>query len=69
MVTNNPKVVCPKCGSINCYDVITTKLYDIDIHITYSCEACGSEFTDTYILVYVGGYTNSYEYDRDNLPL
>lgn len=67
MVTNNSQVVCPKCKSVNCYEVTKLSLVDIDLHATYSCEACGSEYTDTYALVYLGGKTNNYEYDRDNV--
>lgn len=67
MVTNNSQVVCPKCKSVNCYEVTKLSLVDIDLHATYSCEACGSEYTDRYALVYLGGKTNNYEYDRDNV--
>ena len=67
MVTNNITVVCPKCKAINSYNYIHMKLYDNDLHITYSCEACGSDYTNIYTLVYLGGYANGFEYDRDNL--
>lgn len=67
MVTNNVKVVCPKCGSANCYSLIDLKLYDTDLHATYSCDVCTTEFTNIYTLVYLGGHTSVYEYDRDNL--
>lgn len=67
MVTNNNKVVCPKCKSSNCYDIIKLALVDIDLHVTYSCETCGCEYQDKYALVYLGGSCNSMEYDRDNI--
>ena len=67
MVTNNTQVVCPKCGAVNSYDITSTKLYDTDIHIAYCCEACHTEYTNIYTLVYLGGYTNNQQYDRDNL--
>ena len=66
MVTNNMSVVCPKCGSANCYSLTTMKLYDNDLHVTYSCDVCETEFTNVYTLVYLGGHTSVYEYDRDN---
>lgn len=66
MVTNNSKVVCPKCKAINSYNVERLSLVDIDLHATYSCESCGSEYTDIYALVYLGGNCGSMAYDRDN---
>jgi uncharacterized Zn finger protein len=67
MVTNTCQVVCPKCMSVNNYEIIDTQLYDTDIHITYSCDSCGTEFIDTYTLVYMGGHSRECEYDRDNI--
>lgn len=67
MVTNNSQVVCPKCKSINSYDIVKLALIDIDLHATYSCDACGSEYTDRYALVYLGGNACGIEYDRDNI--
>lgn len=67
MVTNNSQVVCPKCKSINCYNIVKLALVDIDLHVTYSCDACGSEYLDKYALVYIGGKCNIGEYDRDNI--
>jgi transposase-like protein len=67
MVTNNLKVVCPKCGSANCYSLTSLKMYDNDLHATYSCDVCETEFTNVYTLVYLGGHTSVYEYDRDNI--
>lgn len=67
MVTNTHAVVCPKCKSSNCYEITKLTLVDIDLHATYSCEACGSEYTDIYALVYLGGNCNSMAYDRDNI--
>lgn len=69
MVTNNIQVVCPKCKAVNSYNSIRTKLYDNDLHITYSCEACGCDYTNIYTLVYLGGYANGMEYDRDNIAV
>lgn len=67
MVTNNTKVVCPKCKTINCYEIVKLALVDVDLYATYSCESCGSEYTDKYALVYIGGNCGSTEYDRDNI--
>ena len=67
MVTNTHAVVCPKCKTNNCYDIIKLALVDVDLHATYSCESCGSEYTDKYALVYIGGNCGSIEYDRDNI--
>ena len=67
MVTNNLKVVCPKCGSANCYSLTSLQMYDNDLHATYSCDVCETEFTNVYTLVYLGGHTSVYEYDRDNI--
>lgn len=67
MVTNTHAVVCPKCKTINSYSIEKLALVDIDLHATYSCEACGSEYTDRYALVYIGGNCGSIEYDRDNI--
>lgn len=67
MVTNTHAVVCPKCKTINSYEIVKLSLVDIDLHATYSCESCGSEYTDKYALVYIGGNCGSIEYDRDNL--
>ena len=69
MVTNNIQVVCPKCKCVNGYDSVKMKLYDNDLHITYSCEACGCDYTNIYTLVYLGGYANGIEYDRDNITV
>lgn len=69
MVTNNTQVVCPKCKSVNCYEIIKSEYIDTDLHTTYSCEACGSEYTNIYALVYLGGYANTMKYDRDNITV
>lgn len=68
MVTNNIQVVCPKCKAVNSYEIKSLKVYDNDLHITYSCD-CGCEFTNVYALVYLGGHTDSIEYDRDNITV
>lgn len=67
MVTNNTKVVCPKCRSINAYSIIKNVAYDNDMHITYSCDVCNTNYTNVYTLVYMYGYTDTYKYDRDNI--
>lgn len=69
MVANNTCVVCPKCKTVNSYDIVTTKLYDNDLHIAYQCDACKSEFTNVYTLVYMGGSCGAMRYDRDNISL
>lgn len=69
MVTNNIQVVCPKCKAVNSYEILSLKVYDNDLHIAYSCEACGCDFTNTYALVYLGGYANNMQYDRDNITV
>lgn len=69
MVTNTTKVVCPKCGSINSYEIIKIELIDNELHTSYSCEACRTDYTDIFALTYLGGNTNSCEYDRDNLKV
>lgn len=66
MVASEIKVACPECGMINDYEIQKLELIDKDLHVTYFC-ACGCHFTDTYALVYLGGCTNNYSYDRDNL--
>lgn len=69
MVTSNFQVVCPKCKSINCYEIVKSNYIDTDLHTTYSCETCGNEYTNIYVLVYLGGYSNSMKYDRDNITV
>ena len=67
MVTHSRNVVCPLCKSTNAYEITKLSLVDIDLHATYSCEACGSEYTNVYALVYLGGNCGSMAYDRDNI--
>lgn len=67
MVTNNPAVVCPKCRQVNCYEITALKLVDTDLHVSYCCETCGTEYTDVYALVYLGGHMLNTSYDRDNI--
>ena len=69
MVTNNIQVVCPKCKGVNCYEITGLQLIDTDLHATYTCEACGTEFTNIFALVFLGGKTNTFEYDRDNITV
>ena len=61
------KVVCPKCNAINDYTITDMKLYDSDMHISYRCDACDTEYTDVYTLGYLGGHSDSIAYVRDNL--
>lgn len=67
MVANNVKIICPRCKSSNCYSLTSLQMYDNDLHATYSCDLCKTEFTNVYTLVYLGGHTSDSEYDRDNL--
>lgn len=67
MVTNTQVVVCPKCRVVNSYKIEKLSLVDIDLHASYSCESCGSEYTNIYALVYIGGNCGSMVYDRDNI--
>lgn len=69
MVASNTCIVCPKCKAVNCYEIINSEYIDTDLHTTYSCDACGSEYTNIYALVYLGGYANSIQYDRDNITV
>lgn len=69
MVTNNFKVVCPECGSVNDYVIHKSEYIDTELYTTYFCEECGCLFTDIYALVYLGGYTETEKYDRDNITV
>lgn len=69
MVASNTCIVCPKCKAVNCYGIVKSEYIDTDLHTTYSCDACGSEYTNIYALVYLGGYANSIQYDRDNITV
>ena len=69
MVTNNTQVVCPKCKAINSYFINAMKLYDNDLHISYSCEDCDCDYTNVYTLVYLGGSVDGIQYDRDNITV
>lgn len=66
-MVSNCKIVCPACETINAYNIVKLSLVDIDLQVTYSCEKCGTIYTDTYALVYLGGKTDTQEYDRDNI--
>ena len=66
MVTKDLKVICPQCGVVNDYAIQKLELVDSDLEVTYFC-ACGCRYTDSFALVYLGGRTDSYLYDRDNL--
>ena len=68
MVANNMFIVCPKCKSVNCYTITRLEMCDKDLHATYMCDTCQTEFTDVYGLMYIGGYTSTQQYDRDNIP-
>ena len=67
MVANNFAVVCPKCRATNCYEIKKLELIDIDLHVSYLCETCSTEYTDYYGLVYLGGHMPNRSYDRDNI--
>jgi DNA-directed RNA polymerase subunit RPC12/RpoP len=67
MVTNNPAVVCPNCRQVNGYEIKSLQLIDTDLHVSYLCETCGTEYTDIYALVYLGGHMPNSSYDRDNI--
>ena len=69
MVANNFAVVCPKCRSANCYQIENMQLVDTDLHVSYICEACDTEYTDIFTLVYLGGHTLTAKYDRDNIAI
>lgn len=68
MMTSENKVTCPECGAVNDYEIQEVKLVDKDLHVTYFC-ACGCHYTDTYALVFLGGKTEDYSYDRDGLKI
>ena len=67
MVANNFAVVCPKCRATNCYEIKKLELIDIDLHVSYLCETCSTEYTDRFGLVYLGGHMLNKSYDRDNI--
>lgn len=67
MVIATQQVSCPKCRAVNKYSIIKSDYIDTDLHTTYHCDQCGYEYTNIYTLVYLGGYSNDIEYDRDNL--
>lgn len=69
MVTNSFKVVCPECGAVNDYSIVKSDYIDNDSHTTYSCDDCGCLFTNCYTLVYLGGYSDTMKYDRDNITV
>lgn len=69
MVTNRMSIVCPNCESINDYTIIKSEYIDNDLHTTYSCDNCGCQHTAIYTLVYLGGYTDTVKYDRDNITV
>lgn len=69
MVTNTTQVVCPKCGSVNHYEIIKSEYIDRELHTSYDCEMCGCRFINIYALVYLGGYAEDMMYDRDNITV
>lgn len=69
MVTAMPRIVCPVCKSINDYAIDNLSLVDIDLHASLICNQCKSRYTDIYALVYLGGYTDTISYDRDNISV
>jgi hypothetical protein len=68
MVTSNSTVTCPKCQAVNDYVIQKVEVIDANVAITYMC-ACGCHYTNIYALTYMGGYTDDYYYDRDNLKV
>lgn len=66
METRIHNVTCPECKVVNDYEIQKIELVDSDLQVSYFC-ACGCRYTNTYALVYLGGFTNDYCYDRDNL--
>ena len=67
MVANNFAVVCPNCRKANCYEIKHLELIDTDLHVSYLCETCSTEYTNVYALVYLGGHMLNKSYDRDNI--
>lgn len=68
MMTSEHKVTCPECRVVNDYEIQKMELIDNDLHVTYMC-ACGCHFINTYTLVFLGGKTDDYSYDRDGLKI
>ena len=66
METRVLNVTCPNCGVVNDYEVQKVELVGDCAEVTYMC-ACGSRYHHTYALVYLGGRTDDYYFDRDNL--
>ena len=66
MMASEHKVTCPECGVSNDYAIQEMELVDNDLRVTYMC-ACGCHYTNTYALVFIGGNTEQYSYDRDGL--
>lgn len=54
MVTLTTQVKCPICEESD-YEIIKLELIDTDLHATYHCPNCGTEYTDVYALIYIGG--------------
>lgn len=67
MVTSTTTVVCPNCRKGNCYEIQKLELIDTDLHVSYLCETCSTEYTNAYALVYLGGHMLNKSYDRDNI--
>lgn len=68
MMARNLMVTCPECGVVNDYEIQKLELIEDELHVTYFC-ACGCRYTHVYALVYLGGKTDGYAFDRDNLKL
>ena len=68
MLTSEHKVTCPECGVVNDYEIQKVELIGNDAEVTYFC-TCGCRFVNTYTLVFLGGRTNDYSYDRDGLKI
>ena len=67
MLMNKSQIVCPKCKAVNCYEIVKSQYIDTDLHTTYSCAACGNQYTNIYALVFLSGYADGVEYDRDGI--
>ena len=66
METRDRKVTCPLCGVVNDYEIQKVEIVDDCAEVTYFC-ACGCRYHNLYALVYLGGRTDDYYYDRDGL--
>ena len=68
MVTNDIKVICPKCGTTHVKQLDTTLVEDI-LSIYCVCDDCLTTWQDHYGLYYLGYFKDESYYDRDNVKL